>query len=232
MPTTLTWQEIAIRLLLTIACSGAIGFDRDERGRSAGFRTNLLVGLAACVAMIQANLLMNSRGKASDSFIVLDLMRLPLGILSGIGFIGAGTILKRGDLIVGVTTAATIWFVTVMGLCFGGGQIGLGVAAFALGLAILLGLRRFEMRMPRQHSGTLRIRISASGLSQVEIASLLTGAGISLTEPSLSSESAPDGSRVIGWKLRWKGRHDEVNLPPAIQELAAHPEVQSLEFTS
>ena len=69
---------------------------------------------------------MNSVGKAPDSFVVLDLMRLPLGILTGVGFIGGG-ILKRGDSIQGVTTAATLWFVTVIGLCFGGGQNELGV---------------------------------------------------------------------------------------------------------
>lgn len=114
MPTVVTWQAIAIRLLLTILCAGAIGFNRDERGHSAGLRTNLLVALAACVAMIQTNLLINSAGKPSDSFVVMDIMRLPLGILSGIGFIGAGAIIKRGEMIVGVTTAATLWFVTVM----------------------------------------------------------------------------------------------------------------------
>jgi MgtC family len=52
-------------------------------------------------------------------------MRLPLGILTGVGFIGGGTILKRGDLVTGVTTAATLWLVTVIGLCFGGGQLAL-----------------------------------------------------------------------------------------------------------
>ena len=50
-------------------------------------------------------------------------MRLPLGILSGVGFIGAGAILRRGDTVRGVTTAATIWLVTVVGRCFGGGQL-------------------------------------------------------------------------------------------------------------
>lgn len=60
MPTVVTWQAIAVRLLLTVLCAGAIGFDRDERGHSVGLRTNLLVALAACVAMIQTNLLINS----------------------------------------------------------------------------------------------------------------------------------------------------------------------------
>ena len=68
---------------------------------------------------------------------MMDLMRLPLGILSGMGFIGAGAIFRRGDAVVGVTTAATLWFVTVMGLCFGAGQLPLGAAMLAVGLGVL-----------------------------------------------------------------------------------------------
>lgn len=132
MFTNLSWHDIALRLAVTTMSAGIIGFDRDEGGRSAGLRTNLLVALAACIAMIQSNVLINSSGRPSDPFVVMDTMRLPPGILSGIGFIGAGAILKRGEMVIGLTTAATLWFVTAMGLCFGGGQIGLGTAAFVL----------------------------------------------------------------------------------------------------
>src|SRR4051794_10544994 len=114
MPTTLDWRVIAVRIFFTILGGALIGLDRGEHGRPAGLRTTLLVCLAASLAMLQANLLMNSTGKASDSFVVLDLMRLPLGILSGMGFIGAGAILRKDNLVLGVTTAATLWFVTVM----------------------------------------------------------------------------------------------------------------------
>src|SRR5579862_9003064 len=176
-----TWHDIILRLVLTAIAAGAIGFDRDQRGRPAGLRTNLLVGLAASIAMMQANALMISEGKAADSFVVMDTMRLPLGILSGIGFIGAGAIIKRGELAIGVTTAATIWFVTVMGLCFGGGQIGLGFAGFVLGFGVLIGLKRIETYTPRQHSGILRIAVTVDGPTQSEIASLLARSGISPT---------------------------------------------------
>jgi putative Mg2+ transporter-C (MgtC) family protein len=90
-------------------------WDRGEHGRAAGLRTTLLLSLAACVAMLQGNALMYIVGKTPDSFVVLDLMRLPPGILSGVGFIGAGAILRRDNLVIGVTTAATMWFVTVLG---------------------------------------------------------------------------------------------------------------------
>lgn len=119
MPLEPTRPDIAIRLVLTILACSAIGLNRGARGHAAGFRTTILVGLAASVAMIQANILLSLDGKTPGSFAVMDLMRLPLGILTGVGFIGGGSILKKGDLVTGITTAATLWVVTVIGLCLG-----------------------------------------------------------------------------------------------------------------
>jgi putative Mg2+ transporter-C (MgtC) family protein len=72
--------------------------------------------------MIQANLLLSAVGKAPNSFSQMDVLRFPLGVLTGVGFIGGGAIFKRGDLVTGVTTAATLWVMTAIGLAFGGGQ--------------------------------------------------------------------------------------------------------------
>jgi putative Mg2+ transporter-C (MgtC) family protein len=120
MSTTIDWTEIAIRLGLTLVAGVLIGFNRWEHGKGAGLRTTTLVGLAACVAMIQVNLLLPLAGRPSDSFVMNDLMRLPLGVLTGVGFIGGGAIMRRGDMVIGVTTAATLWLITVIGLCLGG----------------------------------------------------------------------------------------------------------------
>ena len=137
MSTSVPWTEILQRLALTLLAGTLIGLNRWERGRAAGLRTTLLVSLAASIAMTQTNVLLSTVGKAANSFVVVDVMRLPLAVLSGMGFIGAGVILRRGQ-IVGITTAATLWFTTVMGLCFGGSQVGIGLVALALGLAVVL----------------------------------------------------------------------------------------------
>jgi putative Mg2+ transporter-C (MgtC) family protein len=231
MPTNLTWTAIVLRLLLTTACAGVLGLDRDKRGHSAGLRTTLLVALAACLSMIQANWLINSTGKPEDSFVVMDIMRLPLGILSGIGFIGAGAIIKRGELAVGMTTAAMIWFVTVMGLCFGGGQIGLGLAGFVLAFLFLTTLRKLEIHMTQQHRGDLKITVSPDGLKQDEIALLLVRNGLSPTEPSVSYDSSPNLNRVYGWKVQWRGKHEDPSPPATVQELATYPGILRLELT-
>ena len=134
MSLSLQWSDIALRLGLMVLVGVVIGFNRAEHGKAAGMRTTVLVGLAASVAMLQVNLLLPTSGRSSDSFVMNDLMRLPLGILTGVGFIGAGAILHRGNLVIGVTTAATLWLVTVIGLCIGGGQIVLGLVAKVTGV--------------------------------------------------------------------------------------------------
>ena len=157
MTLDLIWQDIAFRLLLTLIASGLIGFNRQARGHAAGLRTTILIGLAAAVAMVLANLLVSTAGKTAASFATMDPMRLPLGVLTGVGFIGGGAIFRRGDLVTGVTTAATLWMVTIIGLCLGGGQLGLGTAATGLTLATLLVLRAVDHRIPQENRGMLVI---------------------------------------------------------------------------
>src|SRR4051794_11981968 len=137
MPLTLRWEDIALRLVLTVVAGSLIGINRSEGGHAAGQRTTLLVCLAASVAMIRTNLLLPMTGKTPESFAVLDLMRLPLGIFTGMGFIGGGAILRKDETVHGVATAATLWLVIVIGLCQGGGQLGPGLTATALALLVL-----------------------------------------------------------------------------------------------
>src|SRR5437868_2167252 len=104
MPAHPEWSDIATRLLCALLAGALIGFNRGEHGRPAGLRTTMLVSLAACLAMIQANLLLPAAGKSDTSFVTIDPLRLPLGILSGMGFIGGGAIVRRGNFVIGVTT--------------------------------------------------------------------------------------------------------------------------------
>jgi putative Mg2+ transporter-C (MgtC) family protein len=165
MPISPSVADLILRIALTIVAGAAIGYERRESGKAAGLRTTLLVGLAACLAMLQVNLLLPIAGKAPDSFVVLDLMRLPLGILSGVGFIGAGAILRRDNMVVGLTTAATLWYVTVLGLCFGGGQIWLGLGGLVLGVVVIQGLRILEPGLPRDRQAALLVRYDRSRIS-------------------------------------------------------------------
>ena len=118
-----------------------------------------------------------------------------------------------------------------IGLCFGGGQLGLGLEGFAAGFLVLTGLKKVEIRIPRRHTGRLHIQVAPNGPTQGEIAALLTRDGLSVSEPALSVEGSPATDRVYAWKLEWKGRHEDINLPRAVQELSAHSAIRKLDFT-
>ena len=229
MPVTLGWREIASRLALAVLAGALVGANRGEHGRPAGLRTTLLVCLAAAVAMIQANLLLGTAGKPPTSFVVLDVMRLPLGILSGVGFIGAGAILRRDSLVLGVTTAATLWFVTVLGLCFGGGQPGLGVAALTLGLVVLWGLKWAERHLPREHRATLTLLAGAEGPTEEEIRAGLLAAGFRVASWAVTYQASAR-RRELRCEVRWRGSGVDGRPPAFLSRLVEHPGVIELRW--
>jgi putative Mg2+ transporter-C (MgtC) family protein len=206
-----------------------IGYDRSEHGKAAGMRTAVLVCLAASVAMIQVNLLLPMAGKPSDSFITNDLMRLPLGILTGVGFIGAGAILRRDNIIVGVTTAATLWLVTVVGLCLGGGQLALGVVAAALGIAALQGLRWIESRLRQQIHTQLSIMVADNGLSENMLRQRLTDAGLSIAGTKIILNRR-EGYREFVFDLQQERLAHDTTTPPVIGNLADEVGVMKLRW--
>ena len=227
MPVELTWPDLVIRILCTLIAGAIIGYDRGEHGKAAGLRTTVLVCMAASVAMLQMNYLLPLAGRASNSFVTNDLMRLPLGILTGVGFIGGGAILRRGSLIVGVTTAATLWYVTVVGLCFGGGQMLLGWLATAIGVFVLWGLRWFENVMLVEQHAALALTLDQSGPHEDEIRRLLAAAAI--TVRSINLRSGP-GTRTLTLNVSQSRRRSDPAVPAVIAELTQRSGVLGLEW--
>jgi putative Mg2+ transporter-C (MgtC) family protein len=231
MTTDLHWPEIALRLFLTVLAGALIGMNRGEHGHPAGLRTTLLVCLAASLSMIQVNLLLGMAGKASNSFVVLDLMRLPLGILSGMGFIGAGAIIRKDDLVLGVTTAATLWFVTVLGLCFGGGQLLLGLIALALGLVVLSVFKRIERLAKQDRKAVIKVSVQADGPADDDFVRRLEGAGLRIASWRVGFSNENLGRRrEITWMVHWRGRPTESRPPGIVEEFAREPGVLSVDW--
>lgn len=223
------WTDVALRLGCTFAAGALVGLDRESRERAAGLRTNILVALAACIAMLSAALLVPVAGKTSTSFVQLDVMRLPLGILTGMGFIGAGAIIRRADgLVLGVTTAATLWYVTVMGLCFGAGQFALGGAALALALATLWGVKMFEGRMRRQKEGRLLLRLSPKAPDEVWLRDALAEAGLQIRRISTSMEPST-GLREYHFEL-WCPPHTPLIGPDFVRRFLETEGVDRVEW--
>ena len=219
MPLHVTWQDIAVRLSLTMIAGAMVGFNRGVRGHAAGLRTTILVSLAASVAMIQTNVLLSMSGKTSGSFAVMDLMRLPLGILTGVGFIGGGTILRRGDLVTGVTTAATLWVMTVIGLCLGGGQIGLGLAATGLTLLTLWVLKLLDILIPRENRALLVVKTDLRSSSVSELLDLIAPAGYK-AKFQRQSQSDDTQQAELAFEVTWK-KPEILNSPLDLVKLVS-----------
>ena len=141
----------ALPLLAAVVAGGLIGFEREWRGRAAGFRTHILVCLASALLMEAAV----SQGAwrflpLPDAQIVADPTRMAHGVLTGIGFLCAGVIFRSGFSIHGLTTAATLWITSALGLLFGAGLFLLGATGTVLTVAILVALRLVSRSLPQK----------------------------------------------------------------------------------
>jgi putative Mg2+ transporter-C (MgtC) family protein len=234
MAVPIDWTVISVRLGLTLVAGGVLGMERSRSGHAAGLRTTLLVMLAASVSMIQMDLLIPTNGKPPDSYAVMDVMRLPLGILTGVGFIGAGAIVRKGELVRGLTTAATLWFATVVGLCLGGGQIGLGLAADGIGFMVLWGLRWAEKRAERFQAAELRITVAQDSTSQDSLTAeglrdRLESARFKIRSLSFK-DSRSSHRRRFNCKVLWPSDQGSASIPRVVLELEALPGVVDLEW--
>jgi putative Mg2+ transporter-C (MgtC) family protein len=140
--------EIIIRLVLGAILGGIIGFERQVHGRPAGFRTQLIVCVASVLIMIVSEYY-HHLSIMDPSYVRVDPGRIAAGAITGVGFLGAGVILRMGITIQGLTTAACLWMVSAIGLAVGGGLYIAGIVACALTLFSLLVLRVVERRMSR-----------------------------------------------------------------------------------
>jgi putative Mg2+ transporter-C (MgtC) family protein len=144
----LTSNEIIIRLLLGALFGGVIGFERQVHGRPAGFRTHILVCIAAVLIMLVSEYY-QYLNNVDPSYIRIDPGRIAAGALAGVGFIGAGVVLKAGLSIQGLTTAACIWVVSAIGLAIGSGLYLAGTVTFVITIFSLASLRSVERKMPK-----------------------------------------------------------------------------------
>jgi putative Mg2+ transporter-C (MgtC) family protein len=151
--------EAVVRLSLAGIIGAVIGLEREWRGREAGFRTNLLVCLGSALVMLVSMQLAEMPWKAIGAYnINVDPGRIAYGVMTGIGFLGAGAILKTDHTVRGLTTAAGMWCVAAIGLAVGMGAYALSTLAAGLVLGALWVLHYVEHRIPRQHFRKFVIR--------------------------------------------------------------------------
>lgn len=154
-------NNFIIRLILASILGGIIGLERDLHGRAAGLRTNLLVSLGAAVFTLLSETLAISFLKNTE-IINADPTRIAAQIISGIGFLGAGAIIKYGFSVRGLTTAACLWISAAVGMSAGGGLFEIALLSTGIGLFCLIVLNKVEKIYSKDSYRVLEITTSNS----------------------------------------------------------------------
>jgi len=149
---------VMLKLSLAALAGGMIGMERERHGRPAGLRTHLLVCVASCLMMVISEaFVLKYSGLNVNSVIRLDPARTAAQIISGIGFLGAGVILKEGINVRGLTTAASLWMVAALGMAFGIGLFIIGGLSTVMALASLIWLKKFEPVINKDRYTNLKV---------------------------------------------------------------------------
>jgi len=214
------------RLALALVAGGLIGLERTYHGRPAGFRTHTLVCMASALLMqftlYQAELMPD----LSPQVLRVDPTRMAQGIMTGIGFLGAGVIMKDGLNIRGLTTAASIWMTASIGIVLGMGLSFAGIVASVAAIGVLSVFRWVEGRTPTMHYARLSVRFKrAEHLGQTELEALAAGHHIDSARPSYHLE---DEGRTCRYEMTVRTR-DPVHFSHLSETMQTQAQV--LEFS-
>ena len=146
----ITTLSVFVKMFLAILCGGAIGIEREHKRRTAGFRTHILICLGACMTTMISHFMF------SYLHLYTDVSRLGAGVVAGIGFIGAGTVLRNGPTVFGLTTAATLWMAASIGMACGSGMYGVATLATFASVLVLTLIRVFERKVLNCSSKNIR----------------------------------------------------------------------------
>jgi putative Mg2+ transporter-C (MgtC) family protein len=188
--------EILLRVALAAVLGGAIGFERELREREAGLRTHLLVSVGAALFTMVSAYAWTDWTFSTPQGLVFDPTRIAAQVVSGIGFLGAGAIIRQGLSVRGLTTAATLWVVAAIGMASGAGYYIAAVATTALVLISLWPLRILAYRVAlrfRPEEGRVVVDLP-SGASAVSVLEVVESAGADVR--SLEFEEEGDRRRV------------------------------------
>lgn len=222
----MSFTDFILRLGSALLIGIALGLEREKRGRAAGLRTTALVAFSASLAMVLSEWLPTTN--ATNGNFGGDPGRLAAGVLTGMGFLGAGVIIRQDTLIRGVTTAAVLWTACILGLTAGSGNLGLAWGATAVVLLVLIGLPLLERRMDNDGYVALTITMTAPGLPMTRLSELLAKHRLVILTTSIDRH----GEAVIINIHISAPKRDSLDLPACVTgELRALPEVTRATWT-
>lgn len=211
----LSWLEILFRVSLAAGLGGAIGIERELREREAGLRTHMLVSVGAALFTLVSAFAWTDWQFSNASGIVFDPTRIAAQIVTGIGFLGAGAIIRQGLTVRGLTTAATLWVVAAIGMATGAGFYSAAVITTVLVLLSLYPLRIAAFRVSerfRPEEGRLAVELS-SGATTVSVLQAVEDAGAQVRALEFEEEG---GTRRVDMRVRVRTGRSAAELLDAL----------------
>ncbi len=179
-------QTFLIRIGVALLLGGVVGIERDIHGRAAGLRTHMLVSVGSALFTLVSITMAEANGRVGDPG------RIAAQVVSGIGFLGAGTILKSGFSVRGLTTAACMWLVAAIGMaCAAGFLIQAVIVAFGV-LLVLLTAKRLENRLHRLFSLKITIVTSCADIPEKMREFIVDHRGITIMSTDMSFDASSD----------------------------------------
>lgn len=201
--------EIFIRIILSATFGGLIGIERQIQGQTAGFRTQLLVCLGACLFTITSIKFFEIYGKTVDP------SRMSAQIIVGIGFLGAGAIIKQGDFIRGLTTAATLWVVSAIGVAVGIQDYTVATFATFVTLINLIILKKFENILPKDIYCHIEIEFEGWNFSDINISARKNSIEVTNQKESYNKQ---ENKTIIVATLKYKKNEQVKKLLNTLRE--------------
>lgn len=221
---TSTWPTEVTLLLISFVLCGLIGLERQFRQKSSGFRTHVLVGMGSTTFTLVSGLGFST---VLGDDVTLDPSRIAAQIVSGIGFLGAGVIFTRRNIVVGLTTAATVWVTAAVGMAAGAGMIILATALTVLNLLSLIVLAPLMRRIPNQdRRQVLRVSYEDGRGTLRGLLREATEEGFTASILSTDRERI-EGTDMVQMDVRFVGRPPLHLLVPQLSEVDG---VRSIRF--
>lgn len=225
--------SLVIRVLSSVLLGFAIGLEREMTNKYAGLRTNILVCLGACLFTVISIYGFPEVSVTGDELGTRDTARVAAQVVTGIGFIGGGTVLRHGATVFGLTTAATLWVSASIGMACGAGMYGLAITATVLSILVLVSVRLFEKNvLVSSTKNTRRLKMSISCLSENsnEIYDYIIENSTHLREISRKLNKQDDNLTKIVVILDFVGRHPIQDLYKNYQKLEGIESISIQEF--
>lgn len=214
------YTSMILRLVLACVLGGLIGFEREHVHRPAGFRTHILVCVGSALVMITSEYIFNKY----SSHVNIDPARLGAQVISGIGFLGAGTIIKEGVSVKGLTTAASLWAVSCIGIAVGAGFYSGALIATIIIYMTLIVLKKMQGKIASNKTIRLYVHTKLQKGQVDEISALIESMGASIKKTDFIS-SEHDGEMVLRFSLSEIG---DKPLAELIEGILCHETVRKV----